>query len=142
MINKLISTKEIDVRFSEVDSMGIVWHGNYAKYFEDGREAFGKKFELGYMDIFKAGYFAPLVTLDFKFKKVVNYLEKIKIVTEFVPSDAAKIIFNYTIYNEKDEIVVTGNSVQVFLDKNYQLILYNPDFYKKWKSKYCESLNH
>ena len=37
---ELTDRKEIIVRFSEVDSMRIVWHGNYLKYFEDGRESF------------------------------------------------------------------------------------------------------
>ena len=40
-------TKSFDIRFSEVDSMGVVWHGNYAKYFEDAREEFGRKYDLG-----------------------------------------------------------------------------------------------
>ena len=52
----LKASKEIDVRFSEVDSMNFVWHGAYALYFEDGREAFGAKYGLGYLDIFRAGY--------------------------------------------------------------------------------------
>lgn len=26
------------VRFSEIDSMQIVWHGEYVRYFEDGRK--------------------------------------------------------------------------------------------------------
>ena len=30
--------KKIDIRFSEVDSMGVVWHGSFVKYLEDGRE--------------------------------------------------------------------------------------------------------
>ena len=34
-------TKTLTIRFSEVDAMGIVWHGSYALYFEDAREAFG-----------------------------------------------------------------------------------------------------
>ena len=42
----LISEIEIDIRFSETDAMGVVWHGNYLKFFEDGREAFGKEFGL------------------------------------------------------------------------------------------------
>jgi acyl-CoA thioester hydrolase len=37
---------EIRIRFSEVDSMGVVWHGNYIRYFEDGRESFGNSMEL------------------------------------------------------------------------------------------------
>ena len=45
-MKNLFASKEIEVRFSEVDSMGIVWHGSYAKYFEDAREEFGKKYNL------------------------------------------------------------------------------------------------
>ena len=63
--NILSATKMLEVRFSEVDSMNIVWHGSYALYFEDAREAFGQKYGLGYLDIFGNGYYAPLVDLSF-----------------------------------------------------------------------------
>jgi len=66
-MKNLFASKEIEVRFSEVDSMGIVWHGSYAKYFEDAREEFGKKYNLGYLKIFGEGYYAPLVNLDFSY---------------------------------------------------------------------------
>ena len=46
----LIDRTTIKVRFSEIDSMQIVWHGEYVRYFEDGRESFGKHYGLGYMD--------------------------------------------------------------------------------------------
>ena len=45
----LIDRTTIKVRFSEIDSMQIVWHGEYVRYFEDGRESFGKHYGLGYM---------------------------------------------------------------------------------------------
>ena len=45
----LVSTTEVDVRFSEVDSLRVVWHGNYLLYFELGREAFGKQYDLEYL---------------------------------------------------------------------------------------------
>ena len=64
----LINKKTVTIRFNEVDSMGIVWHGSYVKYFEDGREAFGKEFGIGYLDIFGNGFYAPLVNLDFNYK--------------------------------------------------------------------------
>ena len=38
MTNQLTSVVEFPVRFSEVDSMQIVWHGHYVKYMEEGRE--------------------------------------------------------------------------------------------------------
>jgi hypothetical protein len=50
------------VRFSEVDSMQVVWHGEYVRYFEDGREAFGRQFTgIGYLDFYAEGYTAPIV---------------------------------------------------------------------------------
>ena len=65
-MKRLTAEKDFEVRFSEVDSMNIVWHGSYPLYFEDAREAFGAKYGLGYMTIFSNGYFAPLVGLSFK----------------------------------------------------------------------------
>ena len=46
---KLSEVIPINIRFHEVDSLRIVWHGHYLKYFEDGREAFGRKYGIGYM---------------------------------------------------------------------------------------------
>jgi len=49
-------TSEIRVRFAETDPLGIVWHGNYIQYFEDGREAFGRHHGIAYLDHKAAGY--------------------------------------------------------------------------------------
>ena len=43
-MKELKESKELEIRFSEVDSMNVVWHGSYPLYFEDAREAFGKKY--------------------------------------------------------------------------------------------------
>lgn len=130
------ATKEIDVRFSEVDSMGIVWHGSYALYFEEAREEFGKKFDLGYMKIFGHGFYAPLVNLDFSYKKPLKYEDKMIVEVEYLPTEAAKICYSYKIYLKADHsLIATGKSTQVFLDSAYQLVWNNPDFYQEWKEK-------
>jgi acyl-CoA thioester hydrolase len=134
--NKLTASKEISVRFSEVDSMNIVWHGSYAFYFEDAREEFGKKYGLGYLDIFGNGYYAPLVDLQFSYKKPLIYGRKARVDISFRNTEAAKIIFDYEIYDLGDgSLIATGYSVQVFLDKQYQLVWNNPPFYEEWKQK-------
>ena len=56
----LKASKDIEVRFSEVDSMGVVWHGSYALYLEDAREAFGQKYGLDYMNYFNHDCYAPI----------------------------------------------------------------------------------
>ena len=133
----LTASKKLDIRFSEVDSMSIVWHGSYPLYFEDAREAFGKKYGLEYMSIFSNGYYAPLVELSFKFKKPLIYEMTPVIVITYIPTEAAKIVFDYQIIDENDgSVYATGRSVQVFMDRDYQLVWDNPSFYRNWKSKW------
>jgi acyl-CoA thioester hydrolase len=54
---------EVLVRFNEADPLGIVWHGHYIRYFEDGREAFGGKYWLLYIYILDLGYTVPVVNV-------------------------------------------------------------------------------
>ena len=136
-MKKLTATKSLEIRFSEVDSMNIVWHGSYSLYFEDAREEFGRKFGLGYMTICSNGYYAPLVELSFKYKKPLKYEMEPSIRITYIPTEAAKIVFEYEIFDEKDgAIYATGRSVQVFMDRNYELVWDNPEFYKAWKEKW------
>lgn len=135
--NTLYAELDFQVRFSEVDSMNVAWHGSYSLYFEDAREAFGKKYDLGYMKIFRSGYFVPLVDLEFHFRKPIVYESKPRIIIKYKPTDAAKIIFEYEIIDTMDNsLIATGKSIQVFMDKDYHLVLYNPPFYEKWKRKW------
>ena len=46
---KLTESITFEIRFSEVDSMNVVWHGSYPLYFEDAREAFGRKYGLSFL---------------------------------------------------------------------------------------------
>jgi acyl-CoA thioester hydrolase len=138
-MGKLISRIESKIRFSEVDSMRVVWHGNYLKYLEDGREDFGIKYELGYYNVFEFGLMTPIVKLDIDYKRMIKYGEKIIIETEYIQTNAAKIIFHYRIMNaETNEIAVTAKSIQVFIDKNGELQLTNPDFYTQWQEKWAQ----
>jgi len=134
---KLVNKIRTKVRFSEVDSMHIVWHGNYIKYLEDGREGFGNAFGLGYYDVYKYGLMTPIVKLEIEYKSVIRYGEEIIIETEYVPTKAAKINFRYKIYNaETNKLSLTAQSTQVFVNKDGDLQITNPDFYLEWQKKW------
>ena len=119
--------------------MRVVWHGAYAKYFEDARESFGEAYGIGYKVIEKNGYFAPLVDLSFQYKKPLKYGMTPEITITYRPTEAAKIVFDYEIRDaESQEVMATGHSVQVFMDLNYELVWTNPEFYEEWKKKWLE----
>lgn len=133
----LATQLEFKVRFNEVDPLGIVWHGHYIRFFEDGREAFGANHGMAYMDIYKQGYVAPVVNINCNYKKSLEYGDVAVIETTFVNHQAAKIIFNYKIFlKSTNEVVAEGTSVQVFLDsEKRQLQLVMPEFFQKWKKE-------
>ena len=117
--------------------MNVVWHGSYSLYFEDAREAFGAKYELSYQRYFNEGFFAPLVELNFQYRKPLLYGMRPRIQITYVPCEAAKIVFDYKIYNPDDgEVYATGRSVQVFMDHDYQLVWFSPEFFEQWKRKW------
>ena len=127
---------EIRIRFSEVDSMAIVWHGSYVKYFEDGREKKKKKYNLGYMDVYRQNYMTPLVKFDINYKTPLVYEDEAIIKTTFVDNPAAKIIFEYEIRNKKtNAIVATGETIQIFMNTDRKLELTTPTFFENWKKE-------
>ncbi|TSA26818.1 MAG: acyl-CoA thioesterase [Bacteroidetes bacterium] len=128
---------EVKIRFGEVDSMRIVWHGNYLKYFEDAREAFGDKYGIGYQDVLKYRVMIPIVKVQCDFKRPLKYGEQAIVEVRFVNTEAAKILFEYTIFRKSDmEIVATGSSLQVFLTPEGELLLTAPEFYSVWKKRW------
>lgn len=137
MHKKLSCRTEIPIRFNEADPLGIVWHGHYIRYFEDGREAFGKEHNLSYLEVFKLGYVIPVVSVSCDFKKSLRYGDTVIVETRFIPCDAAKLKFSYRLFNAATgDLVATGSSVQVFLDKEESLLqLSNPPFFEAWKKQ-------
>ncbi|PZX91983.1 acyl-CoA thioesterase [Flavobacterium aquariorum] len=131
----LTVSEEIRVRFNETDPLGIVWHGYYITYFEDGREAFGRHHGISYLDIADSGYTTPIVKSSCEHKLSLRYGDVIRIETTIVDTPAAKMIFRYRIFDTKDEIACTGETVQVFLDSQGELMLTNPPFFEEWKRK-------
>ena len=133
----LIDRTTLRVRFSEVDAMQIVWHGEYIRYFEDGRESFGRNFDIAYMDVFNSGYTIPMVEINCQYKFPLKIDDRAIVETRYINSDAAKIIFEYSVFRESDNLLVaTGRSVQVFLNRDFELELVSPDFFVEWKKKW------
>jgi len=133
---KITETTKIRIRFNETDPLGIVWHGNYITYFEDGREHFGMKHGISYLDVQANGYVTPIIESACKHKLPLKYGDVATIETTFEDSPAAKMIFTYKIFNPQGKIVATGKTIQVFLDiKTDELSLTLPPFFEAWKKK-------
>ena len=111
---------EIDlrIRYGETDQMGIVYHGNYAQYFEIGRTEWLRNLGITYKQMEEEGIKLPVISLVVNFKKSVGYDDVIKVKTTLIKMPTASIEFDYEIENENGDIVTTGNTVLAFIDIN------------------------
>jgi acyl-CoA thioester hydrolase len=133
---KLVNRIEVRVRFSEVDSMAVVWHGNYVKFLEDGREAFGREHGAGYHEIYANGYLTPIVKMELNYLKPAVFGDVLVVETSYVNTEAAKLVFDYKIFRSSDgELLAKARTVQVFTDLEGCMELANPPFYHEWKKK-------
>lgn len=106
----------VRVRYAETDQMGVVYHGNYAQYFEMGRVEWLRNLGMSYKWMEENGVMLPVVSLSVNFKKPARYDDLLTIKTIFKSQTSVKIDFDFEIYNEKKELLTTGYALLVFVD--------------------------
>jgi len=116
------------VRFEEVDPLGIVWHGRYASYLEDGRVAFGDKYDLSYITMRREKFLAPIVQMHVDYHTPLRYDDEFSITARLVWSDAVRMNFEYIIENAQGLVTATGYTVQLLTDVDQNILLARPEF--------------
>ncbi|AOM42199.1 acyl-CoA thioesterase [Xenorhabdus hominickii] len=119
---------ELTVPFHDADPMGVVWHGNYFRYFEIAREALMNQFNYGYSEMRVSGYVWPVVDARIKYRHPVFFEQKIRVsaaIEEF--ENRLKIV--YQIFDvASGKKTTTGYTIQVAVSETTKEINFvNPD---------------
>lgn len=97
--------------------MGVVYHGNYAQYFELGRTEWLRVLGITYKDMEISGIMLPVIHLNVKYHKSAFYDEVLTVETTLKKKPLVKIEFDYVIKNENKEVLCTGNTTLAFMNK-------------------------
>lgn len=120
------------VSFSEVDMMGVVWHGNYFKYFELAREEFARRFDVDVENLLKEKVFAPVVKAEIKYKAPVRYGDRILIEAIYNLERQPKFVLSYNVYEkESGRLMATGKTVQIFTKEDGSVYYFPPPILEK-----------
>ena len=111
-----ISETTVRVRYAETDRMGYVYHGNYLQYYEVGRIEALRHLGANYKDMEDSGIMLPVYTTSLKFLKPALYDDLLIIKTIIRELPTAKMNFEYEVYNQKNELLNTGNTTLVFMN--------------------------
>lgn len=107
---------KIRVRYGETDQMGVVYHANYAVYFEVGRTEWLREFGLSYSAMEAEGIMLPVISLQINYKNSARYDDVLKVKTKLKKMPKASIEFDYELRNNDDELLATGNTILAFID--------------------------
>jgi acyl-CoA thioester hydrolase len=96
--------------------MGVVHHANHALYLEISRLDWLKQLGFSYAKMEKEGIKLPVVSLNVNYKLPLYFEEEIRVECWLAETPTAKMIFNYEIYNSKNQLAATASTVLVFVD--------------------------
>jgi acyl-CoA thioester hydrolase len=89
---------ELDVPFHHVDSLGIVWHGHYPKYFEAAGMALLRKLALDGGDLIGARYRLVVIETACRHGFALRYADRVA-VTAWISDYARRLVIRYDVRN-------------------------------------------
>lgn len=113
-----ITTTTIDVRYAETDQMGVVHHANYLVWFEVGRTDFIKELGFSYAKMEEDGILSPVTDITISYKRPFHYGEKATVNTWVEQYTGIRVVYGYEIYNEANELCITGTSTHTCVKKD------------------------
>ncbi|WP_372881584.1 acyl-CoA thioesterase [Psychromonas sp.] len=119
--------------FQDADPMGVIYHGNYFRFFEESRRVLMEKIGYTYREMQASGYVWPVIDSYVKYVKAIPYNHQIRI-TATLSEWEHRLRVDYVIYDAQTgarmtkgytrQVAVTLDSQemcfaspQLFLDK-------------------------
>ncbi len=122
------SEYKIRVRYDEVDKMGYLYHGNYAKYFHVGRTELLRKLGLNDAEMEKKNIILPVSEMNTKFIKPVYYDEIITVVSYLKEISGARLSFFYQIFSQNKELATQADMTIALVDNTTGKLIRIPQY--------------
>lgn len=108
-------TATIRVRYVDTDAMGVVYNGNYARYFEIGRTELLRSIGIPYVELEQQGVLLPVLELHVEFRQPARYDDVLSIRTHYLHDHTvATIRLTYEVVRD-GAILATGYTVHSFV---------------------------
>jgi len=125
------------VNFNEADIMGIVWHGNYAKYFEEASAELGRKCGISYQAYYEAKIQAPIVQLHIDYHNPLRLDEEFEVEAAYIWSEGARLHTEFAVFRADGSRAATGYTIQMFMDAiTQEPLLTSPEILEKCRERW------
>lgn len=121
------STTKLRVRYGETDQMGYCYYGNYAQYFEVGRVEAMRNVGMSYKSMEENGVMLPVANFQVDYKFPAKYDDELIITTTIKSLNGPKLLFEYEIHNEQNQLISVAQTTLVFVSKQTMRPIKAPD---------------
>ncbi len=119
-------TLDIPVRFAECDPYGVVWHGHYVLYFEHAREALTGRFGFTAARALEMGYRVPVTRMELRYRAPAKPDQLVRVTARLRSPSVARLVMDYEVRSESGELLVSGETEQVVINREGELLLTLP----------------
>ena len=117
---------DVPVRFAECDSYGVVWHGHYALYIEQAREALTSRYGFTAAKALAMGYKVPITRMEIRYRLPILADATVRVAARLRPPDVARLIMDYEIRSEAGQLLASAETEQVILNAENELLVSLP----------------
>lgn len=113
MQGALFADVDLEVRFHDVDMVGVVWHGHYLRYLENARWALMNQIGYGLEPMIESGFAWPIVELHTKYIRPARFGDRLRVRASLLEWES-RLTLNYLVTQLDDGArVARARTVQV-----------------------------
>jgi len=125
----IITETKIRVYYEDTDQMGVVYYGNYARYYEIGRTEMIRDLGFTYRQMEEMNIMLPARSLKINYMKPAHYDDLLIVRTIIDTIPKVKFPIKTEIYNEQGELINSGEVVLVFYNSKTNRPTSAPKFF-------------
>jgi acyl-CoA thioester hydrolase len=103
----------VRVAFADTDAMGVVWHGNYLRWFEMARTELMRPTELPYPALVGRGFHLPVIEALVRYRKPARYDDLLIVRIGRIHAGGVRLRIDYRIECDA-ALIVDGHTEHAF----------------------------
>ncbi len=108
----------VRVIFGDTDAAGVVYYGNYLRWFEVGRAELMRRKGFLYHVTMEGGMLLPVIEAGARYHAPARYDDALRIHAEIRDVRGVRLAFGYRIERDDGTLLVTGHTVLAFTGRD------------------------
>jgi len=129
----------IPVRFSECDLYEVVWHGHYAIYLEEIRNAICARYGWTVRRAREEGFLLPVTRLEIQYRAPARVDTAVTVTARLRAPTVARFVLDYEIRGVEGDLLTTASTEQVVTRTDGELLLSLPEFLRDLSSRILQA---